>query len=214
MLRKAGVLLSCLSTLLILFGCWVPENFQAKVTLNKDGSYTFVYDGTLTFAAMLFGGKNGKLSASDEAALKKETEKIAKEPGFKKVEYLGNARYKVLVEKSGKPGEPYYFLSKDSCAFSILPQKDGTVAVSGVRPDAKSIQELSSVGVKIDGTLSVSVANGAKVLKHNAQSQPKFFGLLGDYKWQIKSPDANPIMIVQPVPPVKAIPPERRRIKS
>ncbi|MFA7346283.1 MAG: hypothetical protein WCZ86_00850 [Desulfurivibrionaceae bacterium] len=202
MLQKARILFVFAIISIFLFGCWVPEKFQAKVAVNKDGSYTFVYDGILTFAAVLMAGQ-GELSARDEADLKKEAVKIAKEPGFKKVDYLGKGRYKVLVEKIGKPGEPYYFLSRESQILSILPQKDGTVSVSAIRPDKKAIQELSSIGVKIDGTLSVSVASEAKVLKHNAQSQPKLFGLLGDYKWQIKSPDENPVIVVQPVPPVK-----------
>jgi len=89
-------------------------------------------------------------------------------------------------------------LSKEQKIFAVLPQKDGTVSISAIRPDKKAIQELSSIGAKINGTLTVSVANGVKVLKHNAQSQPSMFGLFGGYKWQIKSPDENPFIVVQP----------------
>ena len=62
----------------------------------------------------------------------------------------------------------------------------------------KDINELKSMGAKIDGNLTVSVAKGVKVLKHNAQSEPKVFGLFGGYKWEIKSPDADPFIVVQP----------------
>ncbi len=182
----------------ILTGCWVPEQFDAKVVIKKDGSYTFSYDGTLTFALALAATQKGELSAKDEAGLKQEAAKIAREPEFKKVDYLGKGRYKVLVEKSGKAGEPYYFLSKEFKTFAVLPQKDGSVSVSAIRPDKKAIQELNSIGAKIDGTLTVSVASGAKILKHNAQSQPSMFGLFGGYKWQIKSPDENPYIVIQP----------------
>lgn len=182
----------------VLSGCWIPEQFDAKVVINKDGSYTFSYDGTLTVALALAAAQTGELSAKDEAGFKQEAAKIAREPGFKKVDYLGKGRYKVLVEKSGKAGEPYYFLSNESKFFAVLPQKDGAISVSAIRPDKKAIQELSSIGAKIDGTLTVSVANGAKVIKHNAQSQPSVFGLFGGYKWQIKSPDENPFIVIQP----------------
>jgi len=185
-------------TAALLAGCWIPEQFEAKVVVEKNGAYKFTYDGILTFALALAAAQKGELSAKDEAAFKQEAAKIQKEPGFKKVEYLGKGRYKVTVEKIGKAGEPYYFLSKEQKIFAVLPQKDGTVSISAIRPDKKAIQELSSIGAKINGTLTVSVANGVKVLKHNAQSQPSMFGLFGGYKWQIKSPDENPFIVVQP----------------
>ena len=182
----------------MLTGCWIPEKFDAKVVVNKDGSYTFFYDGTLTFALALAAAQKGELSPKDEIAFKQEATKIAREPGFKKVDYLGKGRYKVVVEKNGKPGEPYYFLSKEFKIFSVLTDKTGAITVSAVRHDKKAIQEINAIGAKIDGTLTVSVASGTKVLKHNALSQPSVFGLFGGYKWQIKSPDENPFIVVQP----------------
>ncbi len=177
--------------------CWIPENFDAKVTINKDGSYTFSYDGTLTYGLVLAAAKEGKLSAKDEAGLQKEAAQIRQEPGFKKVDYEGKGRFKVLVEKSGKPGEPYYFVSRETQIIAVLPLQNHTVSVTGVRPKAEELQQLSRIGAKIDGTLSVSVASGVKVLKHNAESEPTFFGFFGAYKWQIKSPAANPEIVVQ-----------------
>jgi hypothetical protein len=197
MFQKARVFFVVL-IVAVLSGCWIPEQFDAKVVINKDGSYTFSYDGTLTFALALAAAQKGELSAKDEASFKQEAAKMAREPGFKKVDYLGKGRYKVLVERNGKTDEPYYFLSKESKIFAVLPQTDGSISVSAIRPDKKAIQELNSIGAKIDGTLTVSVANGAKVIKHNAQSQPSVFGLFGGYKWQIKSPDENPFIVIQP----------------
>jgi hypothetical protein len=60
------------------------------------------------------------------------------------------------------------------------------------------LRQLSSIGAKIDGTLSVSVANGVQVVRHNADSEPMFFGLLGSYKWRINSPSANPVIVPRP----------------
>lgn len=196
---RAMVLAIILILCLTLFGCWIPENFEAKVAINKDGSYTFTYDGTLTFGLALAAAKEGALGAGDEAELQKEATKIRQEPGFKKVDYQGKGRYKVFVEKTGKPGEPLYFVSQEFKLFAVLPNnKDHTVTVTGIRPSEKDIQQLNSIGAKIDGTLSVSVANGVKVVKQNAQVEPSLFGLMGAYRWQIKSPDANPVIVLQP----------------
>ena len=184
--------------LLALTGCWIPENFDTRVTINKDGSYTFTYDGTLTFGMALAAAQKGALSARDEAEFQKEGEKLRREPGFKKVDYQGKGRYKVLFEKAGNRGEPFYFLSQELKFFAVLPQADRTVTVTAVRPSQDAIQQLNSIGAKIEGTLSVSVASGVQVVRHNAESEPVFFGLFGAYKWQIKSPNADPMIVVKP----------------
>ena len=193
-ITHALVLVMCM----LLSACSIPENFDAKVDINKDGSYTFTYDGTLTFAPALAEAKSGSLGPREEADLRHEAEKLRREPGFKKVEYLGKGRYKVFVERSGKPGEPLYFISREMKIVSVLQQPDGTIAVSGTRPSKKNLEDLNSVGAKIDGSLSVSLARGLTVVRHNAQSEPSFWGLIGTYKWEIKSPDADPLIVVRP----------------
>ena len=184
--------------LLALAGCWIPENFDTRIAINKDGSYTFTYDGTLTYGPALAAAQQGGLSAKDEAEFQKEGETLRREPGFKKVDYQGKGRYKVLFEKTGNRGERFYFLSEELKFFAILPQADRTVTVTAVRPSREDMAQLNSIGAKIEGTLSVSVANGVQVVRHNAESEPMFFGLFGAYKWQIKSPSADPVIVVKP----------------
>ena len=201
MIKNLRVLsLVTITSILLLFlaGCWIPEDFAVNIKVNKDGSYTFTYDGNLAFAPALAAAKQGSLSQKDEAEFKQMGEQLRREPGFKDVKYLGNGRYKVFVEKAGKSGESYFFLSREMQIFSIRPQKDGSVSISAIRPGKKDINELKSIGAKMAGTLTVSLARSVKVVKHNAQSEPKLFGLLGGYKWEIKSPDADPIIIVKP----------------
>jgi hypothetical protein len=54
-------------------------------------------------------------------------------------------------------------------------------------------------GAKIDGTLNVMVDEGVKVLRHNAQNEPSRHGLFCEYSWRIRSHDADPCIIIQPV---------------
>jgi hypothetical protein len=69
--------------------------------------------------------------------------------------------------------------------------------VKGFRPNARDLQDFTKLGAKVNGSLEVSIANGVKVIKHNAESEPYFFGLLGDYKWSIKSPGPEPTIELQ-----------------
>jgi hypothetical protein len=184
-------------SLSLLVACFIPEQFDAKIAIASDGSYKFTYDGTLAFALALKAAQSGMLSVKADADLQKLVAELKKDSTFKKVEYLGKARYKVLVEKLGKPGEPYYFMSQQSKIISVVPQKDGSISIAAIKLNQNFLQELSFVSSKIDGTLSVTLENGVKVMQHNATSEPSFFGLFGSYKWQIKSPDMVPMMVVK-----------------
>lgn len=199
MMRIAKLLL-CAATLFLLSGCWIPEQFDAKIAVSKDGSYTLSYDGILSYAAGLAAAKKGELKAKDEEAFKKEAEKIAREPGFKKVEYLGKGRYKVLFEKSAKAGEATFFLNRNAKIISIQPQPDGTINITSLQLKKKDISELGAIGGKVEGTLAVTVASGAKVIKHNAQSEPSSMSLFGSagYKWKLSNPEEAPFITIKP----------------
>jgi len=112
------------------------------------------------------------------------------------VVYKSRGRYEVSVEKQGRYGEAYYFPSEESRVFAVIPQKNRTVMITAIRPNAEDIQQLKSIGAKISGNLEVSVAKGLKVLKQNAQSQP---GILDhSFRWRIESPSADPVIVIQP----------------
>lgn len=184
--------------LLITAGCYIPEQFDAKILINKDGSYSFTYEGTLTNWLVLAAAKEKALSAKDEADLKKATSELSQIPEFKKVEYQGKGRYKVLVQKSGKKGEPYHFLSHDLDYISVVPKPDGTLEIHSFSPSEKDLKELKQMNAKIDGKLMVKIPRGMKVVQTNAQGKPKFFGLIGGYTWQIKKPEDKAFMVLKP----------------
>ncbi|RXK87982.1 hypothetical protein EST62_05590 [Chlorobaculum sp. 24CR] len=188
----------CFLIVVFLAGCLVPENFVATVRVDRDGGYNFKYDGTMAFLPAVAESKKGKNDDKNEKELVALGQKVVKEDSsFKEYRYIGNGRYKVLAEKVGLPGESYFFMSKGSKFFSIQPGENGTIKISGFRPSAQVVSQLSSLGVKINGKLSVSVPWGAKIIKHNADQEPFFFGLFGSYIWAIDKPDADPNIIIK-----------------
>lgn len=183
----------------LLSGCLFPEEFEASVTVDNDGSYTFIYDGTVTYAMILDAANDGKLSQREEDDFAQILEgELRAAPYVEKARYLGKGRTYIFLKKAGKAGEDYYFSLSGNKYFHILHRLDGLIEISAAKIGERMRNELKSIGAKIDGTLTVSVDDGVRVVAHNAQSEPRFFGLFGDYEWKIESVDAVPYIIVQP----------------
>lgn len=181
----------------VLGGCYVPEEFTATVTINKDGSYTYAFEGTVAHGLAAMAAKTPGLTQKEEQALKDETPKL-KTGDVRRVEYVGKGRYETLIEHVGARNVPSYFPSQESLLFGIEPQGDGTIRFFAHRPTAKNFQDLQQAGLKLDGTIVVKLQNGVTVITQNADSQPSLFGLMGSYKWRINGPGATPEMIVRP----------------
>jgi len=180
------------------FRTLAPEQFDAHVLVHADGSYTYSYDGNLIFVpAFAQVCRAGYLEAHFEAQLKNAAAQLIQE-GFQRAEYFGGGRYLVVLERSRARGQPSYFPSREMKVFSIRPQPDGSIVISASRPDASAPCQLIGTDAEIDGMLAVRLEEGVEVLNHNAQmapSSPTGFGL---YHWRIKSPDADPFIIVRP----------------
>lgn len=108
MLRTYRVMVA-LILIVIVEGCWMPK-FTARIVVHEDGSYTYTYDGILTFALALAAAKEGKLTPKDEAVLKKEEEAIRREPGFKRSLTLGMVDMMCLLNERARPAnQPFSF---------------------------------------------------------------------------------------------------------
>jgi hypothetical protein len=182
---------------LMLSGCFLPENFKALVKVGKNGNFSFTYNGNLAYAPALSAIKNGSFGAKDEKTLKEQVKELKKEPDFKDVQYIGKGRYKVAVEHAGKAGENYYFISDQLKIFSIENQKDGTLKIAAFELSKKDIDGLKTIDAKVVGKLMVSVEKGIQVIEHNAQTEPKTFSPYGDYQWDIKNPETAPYIILK-----------------
>lgn len=178
----------------LLTGCLIPESFKAKADFASNGDYTFAYDGTAVHAmAAAEEKKTGSLRAKDEEGLKAEAAKMKNDPMVQSAEYLGHGRYQLKLLAKKKAGENLKMME----IFSVSHAKDGVITISSPKLAAKDVQELSKLGIKIDGTLEVVLPKNATVISHNATSEPKFFGLFGTYAWKIGSLDQRPEMKIK-----------------
>ena len=175
---------------LFLAGCLVPEQFSAEVKVSADGSYTFKYAGVTAYLVAL-----SKVHSSDKdnSLYQADAEKMLRRPEFKKAEYLNNGRYDLEIEYHKKPGESLKMFD----VFSVSTDKDGIMTISTVLVKPKDRQQLEQVGVAVDGKLSVTLPSNVEVISHNATSTPYFFGLFGNYIWDITSFEQQPMMKVK-----------------
>ncbi|MDD3716929.1 MAG: hypothetical protein PHT46_07495 [Candidatus Marinimicrobia bacterium] len=179
--------------LLLLQACMIPENFTAKILIREDGSYHFTYDGDLASVFALAAIKEGTFTAENEADMKDDEENLLKEPGFQSVEYKGNGRYSVSVEKAGQPGEEYHFISRDLQIISILQEAGNTLLIKTWEPGKQDIDQIRMLGADMKGVLEVRVPRGKAVIENSSKLKPEKNKTHMIYSWQIsmESPSAK-----------------------
>lgn len=181
--------------LIFVWGCWIPEDFDAQFYVNKDGSYRFTYKGKLTNVMALSLEKEGKLGKQEESELKKDVEKLKELKGFKSVKYVGKGRYQISVDYRGKAGEKYSFITDDLQIFSVFFQEENLLSIQGFSPTEADFQQLKALGVSIEGSLKVLVDSDLEIKTHNADHQynKKHMKV---YQWNIKGVTAKPEIVI------------------
>ncbi|MBC8525418.1 MAG: hypothetical protein ISS28_06405 [Candidatus Cloacimonetes bacterium] len=170
---------------LILVSCFIPEEFTIKIEVNNDGSYSFIYDGILTYLFARAAAIEAPLSEEDEAEMKEIENEFKEEPEFKKVNYIGKGQFEVLYEKTGEAGESFYFFDEQYSFFSIVYSKNDTIEISGFQLDKESLAQMEQMQLKIDGEFEI--LTNATVLKHNSNAKVEKIKSMDCYKWDVKS---------------------------
>ncbi|MBI5926706.1 MAG: hypothetical protein HY836_14040 [Aquabacterium sp.] len=172
-----------------LSGCLIPEKFTAKVDIKPDASYRYQYQGTAVhmLAAMQIQ-KAGHLTAKDEAQLKADADKATKADGVKKLTYQGAGQYEVNVDRDVAPGQRSPVLN----IVSLVKGKDDAYTLTASELKPKDRDGLMGLGIKVDGTVEVTLPPNAKVISQNATSTPGVFSKA--YGWKVNGYDARPVL--------------------
>ncbi len=181
------------------FRTLAPERFDAEVHIHADASYAYSYEGVLIFTpALIQVCRAGRLDPHLEARLENAATQLLKE-GFAQARYAGRGRYDVSLRRAVVDGRSSYFPSREMPVFTIRPRNDGATRVMGSRPNETAPCQLIGTDAEIDGELVVTLDPGIEVISHNAQSTLPNQHARSRYHWRIKSPDADPLMIVRPM---------------
>ena len=155
---------------LLLTACLVPERFTARIAFAADGSYAYSYAGTGVHT--LTAGQMGKGSGGEAGSPK---------------------RYDLSVEGKRQRAQALDLAG----VLRVRTGPDGVLNLQAGKLDDKEKASMAKLGIKLDGTLSVTVPISAEVIAHNATTTPSFFGLIGTYAWKIDSLEQRPQIVIR-----------------
>jgi hypothetical protein len=190
--------LGVLAAILFLSSCFYPETFTAKLNIDKNGSYSFVFDGTLVFLTFEQPKDEPLLTDQDPVKIRQLEEQLKNDNNFKEIKYTGKGRFKVLYRQEGviKPGSKITLMANFCEIIRILPSQPGTIIINGVNLDELNLEYLKKMNVHLQGKLAITT--NARVIRHNADRSPWFFGFPGAYEWQFTwSPFPGPWMLLE-----------------
>jgi hypothetical protein len=178
---------------ILVAGCFLPDDYQLDIIANRDGSYTVDYVGDLIFAPGYAELKQGKGNDHDKG-FTDIAATLREEPGFKSVEYKGQAGYRVTYHWEGKLDKsPYVFVGDSAPIFKITKQVEGTIELASAKLKKDDLAKLDSLGLSSHG--KVSVKTDGKVVKHNATSEPGIFSK--SYGWTVNNfGGEGPMMVI------------------
>jgi hypothetical protein len=184
--------------MLLLSSCFYPEVFNITLNIDKTGTYSFVFDGTLVFITM-DQEKDEVLLRDQDLKRVQEVEGILKKnPHFQEIKYAGKGKFKVLYRQEGQitPNSRLKFLDEHCALLTIEPSEPGQVIIKGATLERDTLAYLKKLDFTLAGKLTVTT--NARVIRHNADRSPWLFGLLGSYEWQVNlSPFPEPWMLLQ-----------------
>lgn len=199
-LFRRAALAACLALTMLLGGCWVPQSYIARIKIEPDGTYHAYMEGTalhpeawLAMRRVNAEARAGKFKGAEEqlatakvealAPLAKELEALKGDKRIQGANSIGDGRVRFSASGTWTMDRNLLVFNKLDTPISYGVGQDGTVRlkVRAVVPGP----EARALGVKTEGSLAVTLAEGIEVLEHNAQQAPA--SPRGAYRWSITS---------------------------
>lgn len=180
--------LFALLLLLPLASCFLPQEFDAEIVIDRKGAYGIAFEGELINLPLQRALMQGELTDRDER--EKRIQDVWTEletSGLTEVRHLGRARYSAKYYREGHLGleRSVYFIRRNSKILFIeynAELEEITVRGTYLRTDQKQI--LAKMGLNMQGQLRIRT--DAKVIQQNADHVIQD-GPVQTYVWFIKS---------------------------
>jgi hypothetical protein len=185
-----------LAAVLLVAGCYLPNDFTADLRITPDGNYNFSYTGNLTHVPLLEKLKQGQMSRQESAqSVKAVSEDLARDKGFKEITYAGDATFAVRYERVGNilAEKSFTFVRLNSRLLSIERGPSGTIEIIGDKPNTEDARRIAASGIVMRGTLRIQTE--AQVQRQNATEILEVTPAV--YVWEIDGvEDASPRLTI------------------
>ncbi len=183
------IIFAAVTAAALLSGCWVPEKFEATIDFKNNGGYTIAFDGTINDGDLLRAKlETGKLPNDAEKYLQSKVDQLAKMKGVIIAKRIDKTKFLFKATHTAaqfQPGQPFD-------AIFIRREPEGIYSVKVVAANATDRQAMKTLGIKIDGSLKITLPSNATVVQTNATTKP---GVLSSaYKWDIDANTPAPVL--------------------
>ena len=194
--KRLGRVSLLIAAVTLLTGCYLPDRFELRLNLQRDGEYAFTYKGDLLAFNFLRKIGAGEASANDADEIQVYENDLRRDSGFSEVSYLGQGRYRVDYRRQSNilKRPSFSFVRRNAPFMTVKRTADGVVTIAGDRPNKQYRDELVAKGFNTRGV--VRIWTDARVVDHNANQVIE--GSPTQYVWDIQS-------IRQPAPRLTAV---------
>ena len=183
--KRAWLVLAAAAALLA--ACYLPDKFKAEVRVGDTGDYALSFYGDLIWAPLFRDIQRGNVPADQIAGKIEEIRQdLARDPGFKSIESLGQGRFHVTYQREGhlQPVDLVTFVRRNAIILQLKASADGKVALDGAAIKPSDANEATAMGLSLQGEFRL--LTNAQVLGHNATKTTLYQGY-PVYIWTIEN---------------------------
>lgn len=180
--------LSAMVLVISLTSCFLPQDFDAEIVIDRKGAYGIAFEGELVSLPLQYAFLQGEMNDRDERERRiQDTFADLDNSGLSDIKHLGRARYSARYERQGHLGleRTVYFVRRNAKILTIeynYEVEEITVRGATLRTDQKKL--LAEMGLSMKGQLRVRT--DAKVIQQNADRVVQD-GLSQTYIWFIEN---------------------------
>lgn len=173
---------------LLLSGCFIPEDFQATLEVENDGTYTYQFEGLALYGPAISAMRNGTLPARDNQALRSRFAETRKKPTNTHVVYRNNGRVQINHRERHGPAQRVDGLGM----LTLTRGRDGVFTVKAAQPSSTQLKMLSDAKVHVRGKVTIKLPPNAKVIEANGEKITDSI-----YKWSVNGLARTPLIRYQ-----------------
>lgn len=155
----------------VLSGCYLPMDFKADLRITATGNYNFQYQGMLVHVPLLEKISKKELSREGLTKYVAAVERdLRRDRAFEDVQYVDNGAFRVRYKKVGNilQEKTFTFVRQNARLLSLARHSNGTISITGDKPNTEIAQDLEQSGIVMRGTLRIQTE--AQVVRQNADN--------------------------------------------